>query len=231
MEITVRQLLQMRAGYPWEESDEALWDGLWSGDYLPLIVDFPLVSDPGAGMHYSNLTVDWLGMIVARACDTDLKSFAEQHLFSPISVKVGKWTQDRDGYYMGDGEIHFTARDMAKFGLLYLNEGEYQGQQIVSADWVSDSLQTYSEDAWEYRVSRNFTDIGYGYMWWSARAGDYRINLAWGHGGQLIVVVDELDLVVVTTADPLYGETGDGTWNHEKSIINLVADFIASMPQ
>ena len=144
---------------------------------------------------------------------------------------MGKQTQDRDGYYMGHGETHFTARDMAKFGLLYLNEGEYQGQQIVSADWVSDSLQTYLEDAWEYRVGRNFTDIGYGYMWWSTRAGDYRINLAWGHGGQLDVVVDELDLVVVTTADPLYGEIGDGPWNHEKSNINLVADFIASLPE
>ena len=58
----------------------------------------------------------------------------------------------------------------------------------------------------------------------------HHFNLVWGHGGQLIVVVDSLDLVIVTTADPLYGQTGDGPWNHEKAIINLVADFIASLP-
>jgi CubicO group peptidase (beta-lactamase class C family) len=91
-EITIRHLLQMRSGYPWEESDPALWDALWSGNYLPQIVQFPLVSDPGTEMHYSNLTSDWLGIIVARACESDLKSFAQEHLFSLIGAEVGAWT-------------------------------------------------------------------------------------------------------------------------------------------
>jgi CubicO group peptidase (beta-lactamase class C family) len=229
-QITIRDLLQMRSGYPWEESDSALWEALWTGDYLPLIVHFPLISDPGTEFHYSNLTSDWLGIIVARACDTDLKSFAQEHLFLPLGAEVGKWTRDTDGYYMGHGEIHFTARDMAKFGLLYLNDGEYEGNQIIPADWVRDSLQTYSENAWTIKIGRNFNDVGYGYQWWSARAGDHRFNFAWGHGGQLIVLVDELDMVIVTTADPLYGQTGQGPWNHEKANLNLVADFIKSLP-
>jgi CubicO group peptidase (beta-lactamase class C family) len=131
---------------------------------------------------------------------------------------------------MGHGEIQFNARDMAKFGLLYANGGEWDGEQIISADWVRDSFETYSEDAWDYRVGRNFKEIGYGYQWWSARSGDYHYNLAWGHGGQLIFVVDELNMVIVTTANPLYGQTADAPWNHEKSIINLVADFIAALP-
>jgi hypothetical protein len=96
---------------------------------------------------------------------------------------------------------------------------------------VNDSLQTYSEYAWDYRVGCNFKDVGYGYRWWSARSGKHRYNLAWVHGGQLIVVVSDLDMVIVTTADPLYGETGDEPWKHEKAIINLVADFIASIPE
>jgi CubicO group peptidase (beta-lactamase class C family) len=230
-QITIRHLLQMRAGYPWEETDPALWEALWSGDYLPLIVHFPLVSDPGAEMHYSNLTSDWLGMIVARACTTDLKTFAQEHLFSPLGVQVGAWTQDKDGYTIGHGEIHFTARDMARFGLLYLNEGEFEGKQVLSAHWVQDSLKTYSQNAFVMKtVGRYFGDIGYGYQWWSARVGDHHINLAWGHGGQLIVLLDELDLVIVTVADPLYGQTGDGPWNHEKAIINLVSEFINSLP-
>jgi CubicO group peptidase (beta-lactamase class C family) len=195
-----------------------------------MIVHFPLVSDPGSEMHYSNLTSDWLGMIAAQACDTDLKSFAEQHLFAPLGIELGGWTQDRDGYYMGHGELQITARDMAKFGLLYLNEGEYEGSEIISPDWVHDSLQTYSEDAWDYRVGGNFKDIGYGYQWWSIRAGDHRYNLAWGHGGQQIAVLDELDMVIVVTADPLYGQSGDGPWKLERAKLNLVADFIASLP-
>jgi hypothetical protein len=63
----------------------------------------------------------------------------------------------------------------------------------------------------------------------ATRAGDHNLNLAWGHGGQLIVLVDALDMVVVVTADPLYGQAGEQPWNHEKANINLVADFVSSL--
>jgi CubicO group peptidase (beta-lactamase class C family) len=92
------------------------------------------------------------------------------------------------------------------------------------------TILSLSEDAWTVRVGRNFRDIGYGYQWWSARAGDHHFNLAWGDGGQLIVLVDELDMVIVVTADPLYGQTGQQPWNHEKANINLVSRFIKPLP-
>jgi len=229
-QITIRHLLQMRAGYPWEETDPALWEGLLSGHYLPLIEDFPLISDPGTEFHYSNLTSNWLGIIVARACGMNLKSYAEKHLFSPIDAEVGDWGTDRDGHNNGCGDLHFTARDAAKFGLLYLNDGEYEGNQIISADWVHDSFQTYSEDAWTIRIGRNINNIGYGYQWWSARSGEHFYNFAWGHGGQLIVLLDEFDMIIVTTADPFWLQHDDKSWKHEKAIINLVANFINSLP-
>ena len=119
---------------------------------------------------------------------------------------------------------------MAKFGQLYLDGGELEGNRIVPADWVRDSLQIYSEDAWYYRVGRNRRDSGHGYQWWSVRAGDHRYNLAWGHGRQQIALLDELDLVVVATADPLYAQSGDEPWRLEKANLNLVADFIAFLP-
>jgi CubicO group peptidase (beta-lactamase class C family) len=227
-EITIRQMLQMRAGYPWEESHPALWEGLLSGHYPPLIEDFPLITDPGTEFHYSNLTSNWLGIIVDRACGMNLKSYAEQHLFSLINAEAGDWGTDWDGHNNGCGDLHFSARDMARFGLLYLHDGEYQGSQVISSEWVQDSLQTYSEHAWE-NIGR-FRDIGYGYHWWSANAGEHHVNFAWGHGGQLIVLVDELDLVVVVTADPFYLEHNSESWKHEKSHIELVADFISSLP-
>jgi len=63
-QITIRHLLQMRAGYPWEETDPIFWDGLLSGHYPPLIEEFPLIADLGTEFHYSNLTSNWLGIIV-----------------------------------------------------------------------------------------------------------------------------------------------------------------------
>ena len=234
-QITIRQMLQMRTGYPWEETAPVLWEGLLSGYYLPLIEEFPLIADPGTEFHYSNLTSNWLGIIVARACGTNLKSFAEEHLFSAIDVEVGEWGTDAEGHNNGCGDLHFTARDAAKFGLLYLNDGEYEGNQVVPADWVHDSLQRYSEDinatgGFPANWGLSIGDIGYGYQWWSARADEHHFDLAWGHGGQLIVLLDELDMVIVVTSDPFYLQHDDESWKHELANVNLVGEFIKSLP-
>jgi CubicO group peptidase (beta-lactamase class C family) len=234
-QITIRDMLQMRSGYPYEETDAALFEALLSGDYLPLIDGFPLASDPGTEFQYSNLTSHWLGVIVARACDTDLRSYAQKHLFSPIDSELGDdWIQDRDGYYIGLAGLRVTARDMAKFGLLYLNDGEYEGKQVLSADWVWDSLQRYSEVCWGGWMSCGygyFRDLGYGYQWWSSRAGDRYFNYASGHGGQYIVLLDELDMVIVATADPFWQQHDDESWKHESAVIELVGKFINTLPR
>ena len=238
-QITIRDLLQMRAGYPNEERTAPYFDILFRSDnwhWLPHIVDFPLISDPGTEFHYSNLTSHLLGVIVARACDTDLKSYAQEHLFSPINAEVVDWTPDPDGYNWGWGEIYVTARDMAKFGALYLHDGECEGKQVVSDDWVRESLQRYSEkthySGWfSSKKGRYFRDVGYGYQWWSARAGDHRFDYAAGHGGNLIVLLDDLDMIIVTTADPLYELPGASGWEYEGAIIDLVGKFIKSLPR
>ena len=228
-QITIREMLQMRAGYPDEETDQAYLDALYWGEYPHLILEFPLVSDPGASFNYSNLTFSWLAILLARACGTDLKSYAQVHLFQPMDTEVGDWLQDRDGYYIGSGGIHLTAREAVKFGLLYLNNGKYAGEEIIPSDWVHDSLQTYSKNARDYGRSLLFRDLGYGYGWWTARAGEHSFSFAWGHGGQLIVLLDELDMVIVTTADPFFGQHDGNSWEHEKATINLVGEFIKSL--
>ena len=235
-QITIRQMLQMRDGYPWEETDTVYWNELWSGRYIHDIVGFPLTMEPGTGFQYSNLTSNWLGMIVTRACKKDLKSFGQKYLFSPLNVKIGDWLQDLDGYYIGSGDIQFTARDMAKFGLLYLKNGNYEGQQIVPAEWVKESFQKYSEDINTTgikagRLGRYFYNVGYGYQWWSAKAGEHQFNFAWGHGGQLIILLHDLDMIIVTTADPFWGKKEHfQSWKYEQSIINVVGKFIKSLP-
>lgn len=192
-QITIRDLLQMRAGYPDEERTPPYLDLLFFSDnwhWLPHLVDFPLISDPGTEFHYGNLTSHLLGVIVARECDTDLKSYAQEYLFSPIGAELGDWTADGDDYYWGWGEMYVTARDMAKFGLLYLNDGEYAEKQVISASWIRESVQRYSEGidisgSVPSITSRygNFRNLGYGYQWWSASVGDHHFNSAVGHGG------------------------------------------------
>jgi CubicO group peptidase (beta-lactamase class C family) len=228
-QITVRNLIEMRAGYPSEEDDEALWDGLLSGHYPPLIEYFPLVSDPGTRFHYSNLSSNWLGIIIDRSCGMNLKAYAEEYLFSPLDVESGEWGQDAEGHNNGCGDLHLAARDAAKFGLLYLNDGVFDGNQVIPKDWVEDSLQTYSVNEANVKRVGDFRDIGYGYQWWSANAGDNHVNFAWGHGGQLIVLVEDFDMVIVTTSYPFWLEHNDRSWKHEKAIITMVSEFINSL--
>jgi CubicO group peptidase (beta-lactamase class C family) len=229
-EITIKQMLQMRAGYPWEEATAEGTDLLFTGFRPSNLVDVPLAYDPGSDSAYSNLTAHLLGIIVARACNTDLKSFAQEHLFNPLGIEPAFWQTDWEGNYLGYSDIHLSSTDLAKFGLLYLNDGNYNGIQVVPGQWVHDSLQIYSKNTWTVRVGRNWGDNGYGYQWWSIRSGNYRYNLAWGHGGQQIVLLDDLDMMVVLLADPLHLKHGDEPWRIEKSNLNLVADFIASLP-
>jgi CubicO group peptidase (beta-lactamase class C family) len=234
-QITIRDLLQMRSGYPWEETDPALWEGLLSGHYPPLIEEFPLTADPGTEFNYSNLSSNWLGIILDRATGMNLKSYAEENLFLPLGVEAGEWGTDAEGHNNGCGDLHLTPRDAAKFGLLYLNDGEYEGNQVVPADWVDDSLQRYSEDinltgGFPANWGLSITGIGYGYQWWSATAGAHHFDYAAGHGGQLIVLLHELDMVIVTTSYPFYLQHDAESWKHELAIINLVAEFIKTLP-
>jgi CubicO group peptidase (beta-lactamase class C family) len=228
--ITVRQMLQMRSGYPWEEFSPYLGSLFASSDWPPLLVEFPLSEAPGVQFGYSNLTAHILGVILARASGSSLLSFAVTHLFGPTDVEVAYWPTDANGYHYGSGDIHLTARDLAKFGQLYLDGGVYEGVQVVPAEWVRDSFRVYSTGIYGDRLASYLRDIGYGYLWWSARAGEYRFRFAWGHGGNLIVVVEELDMVVVTTADSLPGQFGEASWPKERAIIDLVGEFIASLP-
>ena len=228
--IALEEMLQMRAGYPDEETDPSYLEALYWGEYPDLIIDFPLISPPGTHFYYSNLTYNWLAIILSRACGGDLKTFAEEQIFLPMDTEVGNWLVDRDGHYIGSGGIHLRARDAAKFGQLYLDRGAYQGSQIISREWVQASLRTYSEKVKDYGWGFPFRDLGYGYGWWSASVGNHDFWFAWGHGGQLIVLLDEMNLVIVTTADPFFGQHDGNSWQHETDVFRLVGDFISSLP-
>lgn len=233
--ISIREMLQMRSGYPMEilsveHNDLLFYSDNW--EWIPHLVDFPLTLDPGTKFQYSNLTSQLLAVILARACDTDLQPFAEKFLLTPIGAKLGKWSAGPDGYRMGWGEISMTARDMAKFGLLFLNGGKYQGTQVLPADWVGESLQAYFKEVWMTpKIGRYLRDIGYGYQWWSATAGEHRFDYAMGHGGQMIVLLHDLNMIIVTTADPQLelDPIRDLGWERELAIINVVGKFIASL--
>jgi CubicO group peptidase (beta-lactamase class C family) len=131
------------------------------------------------------------------------------------------WEKDPQGYYFGGNGMQFTSRDMAKFGLLYLHNGLMNGTQIVPSLWIEESLtpSTYIGGVWG-----DLLDAGYGYGWWLGTINGYHTFLALGHGGQYIITIPDLDIIVVTTANP------DFDWDtadlHERTLLHITAEFI-----
>ena len=225
-EITIQQILQMRSGYPWEEFDGYLATLVSSSNWIPFLEQFPLMGDPGTLFGYSNFTAHMMGIIVARAANTSLKSFCQTYLFDHLGFTSPYWPVDGSGYYYGSGDIYLTPRNMAKFGQLFLNSGVFSGVQVIPSGWVSESLQIYSPSTYPGEILTNIHQLGYGYMWWSGISGNHQHNFAWGHGGQLIVVIQDLNMVIVTSAapQPLFDNSA---WQKEKAIMELVGDFIS----
>jgi CubicO group peptidase (beta-lactamase class C family) len=104
------------------------------------------------------------------------------------------WPKDPQGYHLGGAFLKLPARDLAKFGYLYLNGGRWNGTQVVPADYVAASTQLQSDPL-----------VGpgdYGYQWWVTNETGHDSFRAMGYGCQLIQVIPDLDLVVVITCDP-----------------------------
>ena len=131
--------------------------------------------------------------------------FAKENLFAPIGVKIASWPTDGEGINLGYGDLVMNPQDMARFGYLYLNEGQWDGKQIIPADWVRASQQP---------LAANNGNVGiqpmYGYLWWvNPDLGFYN---AAGSGGQSIFVIPELDMVVVFTSNIEANQFGEGKW-------------------
>lgn len=189
--ITIRNLLSMQAGLGSTSSGNY---GAWviSDNWVEYALDQDFVSEIGGRMVYSTGTSHLLSVIITRATGMNTRRFADEYLFDPLNIQIGGWDRDPQGYYMGGNNVAMKPVDMLKIGQLLLNDGIYNGQRIISKSWISDSFGTYTYS--------NYNPYGYGYQWWNKDVGGYRTFFAWGHGGQYIFMIPELDAVVVITS-------------------------------
>jgi CubicO group peptidase (beta-lactamase class C family) len=150
------------------------------------------VADPGKGHSYNSSLSHLLSVIISRQSKTSLLEFARKHLFAPLGMRVQHWDTDPQGYCEGSSELYLTAQDMARFGFLYLNTGQWEGKEIVPAEWVGESLRPHA--------AQDPLQANYGYQWWIGQDDEQPSFVAFGHGGQTIQIVPKLDLVVVMTS-------------------------------
>jgi len=190
--ITVRHLASMRNGLESGclQGDESTLDAMRAkSDWMQAALDRKMSSEPGTRFCYDSPGMHLLSAILQEATGMTTLEFARQYLFEPLGIHEVVWRSDPQGYTRGWGDLYLKPRDAAKLGHLWLNCGVWEGQQIMSAGWVEDSVKAQSRGA---------TD-GYGFGWWVSEDNYY----AYGRGGQYIKVFPSLNAIVVTTASGL----------------------------
>ncbi len=202
--VTLHHLLTMTSGSSYHENDNPFGEHVIL-NYTPNleveILQFTMEREPGELYRYKSGDNALLSLALARALDDEaLTAYAQRRLWTPLRMQdQGVWSTDRevDGLERSWCCLATTARDIAKFGALYLNNGLWRGEQLLSADWVEQSTgqSQVPGDLWpgEYQ---EVGWRGYGYQWWlaSEQTGDF---FAFGKDGQFVYVNPSEQVVIV----------------------------------
>jgi CubicO group peptidase (beta-lactamase class C family) len=186
--LTVAHLLSMRGGFTG-------WDGPQNVEQVMLKEE---VSESKMGQEFKYFTGSHmvLSALITKTSKTSTKEFAQEKLFKPLGIQCGFWRKV-DGYYAGGDETYFTARDLARFGELYLNQGKINGVQLLDSSWVEKSFTNYTSESNAFRTLDCYQEMGYGYSWWLLNHNDKPVYTARGKGGQYILILPEEKVVAV----------------------------------
>lgn len=226
-EISLKHLLTMTSGIEWDDETYSYFDSrndmyqlFNSSNPIRYILLKDLIEVPGEVFAYRNCNTNVLGEIVRKATLERLDVFAENYLFSKLEITDFEWQMLPNDVVFCSGDLRLRPRDMAKFGYLFLNDGNWKGEQIISNEWINISTQKTINPN-DYVVDFNWAD-GYGYQWWiweNVYGFEFQAYLAAGWGGQWIIVCPLKNLVIVSTAGNYYTDV-------KMSIEYIIAHYI-----
>jgi CubicO group peptidase (beta-lactamase class C family) len=226
--LTIRHLLTMTSGLQWDDESTSYYDPVndmyklfTSNDPMRFILSKELVNTPGTVFRYANCNTNLIGEIVHRATKRRLDTFCDSLLFSKIGISACEWQKIKPEIIFTSGDLMLRPRDMAKFGQLFLNKGVWGGEQLISEEWCSESTSIHI-DPNDFSTSYNWSD-GYGFQWWhkdyTSGGKTYKSFFASGWGGQKIIVIPQIDIVIVFTG-------GNYFTNEKISCYVIVEDYI-----
>ncbi|MDJ0751585.1 MAG: serine hydrolase domain-containing protein [Woeseiaceae bacterium] len=235
--ITIEHLVTMTSGLEWDEWGRSLSDvnndliALWfCDDPVACILEKRLVSEPGTDFSYNSGNSVLLGEIILNATGMNIEAFSAEYLFKPMGIETVAWNWINDDVVYAGGGQRMTPREMLAFGVTYLNNGLWDGQQIVPAQWVEASAKPFPGPGSSWRNSRwkpiplddgTRGQRGYSYAWFThifSHAGQ-KLPSYWatGFGGQKIIVFPDQNAVVVFTS---------GNYEMPSSNAEILADFV-----
>ncbi|GIN69039.1 MULTISPECIES: serine hydrolase domain-containing protein [Bacillus] len=205
-DITIRHLLTMTAPYPFEDWHEPLDKMCMQPDWVTYTLDMLGQNGSIGAFKYSTAGAHLLSAIITRSTGKSAREFANERLFKPIGMReipdynmtsfgfddlfgknVKGWVNDPAGNSTGGWGLTLTPRDMARFGLLYVNRGKWNEYQIVPKPWIGESTAMNPNQ--------------YGYLWWLREEDGVCAHLALGDGGNVICCIPEKDLVIAIASE------------------------------
>ena len=200
--ISLRHLLTMSSGIAWNEEipyTDARNSWLHMSDApdpYRYVLEQPQMAEPGKVWNYSGGSTALLAAVLQRTSGKWVEEFARDELFAPLGITDFEWVKmPSSGEFAADSGLRLRPRDMAKLGQLVISRGIWKGKPIVSAEWLKEATVR------RFRLDYNSY---YGYQWWISSSSVDGRKIDWfealGFGGQRIVIVPSLELVVVFTA-------------------------------
>jgi len=197
---TLEDLLTMRTGIEWHESDRPIGDSNTtiqlerSLDWVQFTLRQPMDAAPGEKWVYNSGGSQLMSAILRRVTGRTMDSYAEDHLFGPLGIQDYEWKLTPAGLPDALGGLYMEAEELAKIGYLYLHDGVWDGDRILPEGWVKAATE------------RQVEQPGYGYQWWRPDPAGVEVWAAQGFGGQFLLVLPEQDIVAVINSWNVFGE-------------------------
>ena len=200
--VTIRHVLTMTSGFDYGE-DPTLAPPI-EGSVATHVLNSPVTREPGTSWVYDSQAPSILTRIIEIQSNMSLLDFANEYLFDSLGIQEVSWGTDDSGLAYGGFSLYLTSREMAKFGQLFLQEGMWNDEEIISKEWVRESTLDHMPDDVHFVYSVKPSG-GYGYLWWTYD-GFYTAS---GLHGQRIIVNPISEYVVVFTSLDVTQEGGD----------------------
>jgi len=213
---TLENLLTMQLGMEWHEIDRPIDSTNTTGqleasqNWIQFTLNQPMDTIPGTKWVYNSGASQLMSGIIKKATGLYIDEYAEKHLFTPLGIKNYHWKKTPAGYTDTEGGLFFKAQDLAKIGFLMLNNGLWDGQQVISSDWAKRSTLKHVEFD---------NEKGYGYQWWREDQDQVEIWACKGFGGQYLLVFPKLETIAVVNSWNIFDEKTENILKATKTAV------------
>lgn len=224
-EITIRNLLEMASGLDFMESYSTPFnfttEAYYGNDLEHMISKLKVIEKPGSVFRYKSGDPQVLELVLRKATGKTISEYLSENVWSKIGAKHdAKWSVDHEGgHEKSYCCIYSNARDFARFGKLYMDSGRYEGQTIVSKDWIEQSIRPNGLPD-EYG---NPSSDNYGWQWWCLNQDGYQVYYMRGLGGQYVVCIPAKKLIVVRLG---HDRSKEKVNNHPVDVISYVQEAL-----